>query len=555
MPRRHKEPPHETIDSILLAISRREDLSVEMVPHYFDRLGEEWISGARDKVLNLLRSNDTSAHAAAVFILSELASEFDLEELEEFISDPTVGDMGKLALAPVLRRLGSEITDERIVEYLNDPGTAMLQMQRRLFDMMGHNERSVEAILSDVVDMPPPQRQAFIEWMCSCNDPRAVHLLIPLLEEQPVKIVLTVIKSLEKIGPAALKETLPALDHLVKTTTNRTIKQQARSALGHLTMLTRPGEVETILSDAQALPFPPHEARVSSIDSSGSQLILLSWKRPDGKLKGVNILCQEGIGIKDCYGIDAVLPQQWSEQIKNVGPYSFYSTELSFPYACAMVLEARAGNKRSRRKLPAAYTIWRPLIEQSAQDKVDELKLMLQSQPLDPAAVPLVWRGHELYREPEFIPWLYPAGQALEPFVRRFWSKINVDNFSTIPTGDNEASLSPAVPFTDQEHERLVNDLVSEALTTLADARWCSLIEARLLLQAALFQIQGHTVQATLARAVAAALRPDSPIPVQEQPFLRMLMQLSIVQAPLTAMVESMDTTGNLTLPTFRPEK
>ena len=160
MPRRHKEPPHETIDSILLAISRREDLSVEMVPHYFDRLGEEWISGARDKVLNLLRSNDTSAHAAAVFILSELASEFDLEELEEFISDPTVGDMGKLALAPVLRRLGSEITDERIVEYLNDPGTAMLQMQRRLFDMMGHNERSVEAILSDVVDMPPPQRQA-----------------------------------------------------------------------------------------------------------------------------------------------------------------------------------------------------------------------------------------------------------------------------------------------------------------------------------------------------------------------------------------------------------
>ncbi|HLX55947.1 MAG TPA: hypothetical protein VKR83_02890, partial [Ktedonobacteraceae bacterium] len=72
MPRGRKGPPQESIDSILLAMSRRDDIDPTTLSHYFDRLDEEWTDGAREKVLHLLRTNDLTAYSAAVLILSEL---------------------------------------------------------------------------------------------------------------------------------------------------------------------------------------------------------------------------------------------------------------------------------------------------------------------------------------------------------------------------------------------------------------------------------------------------------------------------------------------------
>src|SRR5579872_6369236 len=116
MPQRRKGPPQESIDSILLAMSRRDDIDPTTFSHYLDRLDEEWTDGARDKVLHLLRTSDLTAHSAAVLILSELATDFDLEELEDFVADPTVGDLAKLSLAPVLKELDSELADDGIID-------------------------------------------------------------------------------------------------------------------------------------------------------------------------------------------------------------------------------------------------------------------------------------------------------------------------------------------------------------------------------------------------------------------------------------------------------
>ena len=56
MPRKQHGPPQESIDSILLALSRRDDISQETLSHYLTRLDEEWANGARQKVLQLLRT-------------------------------------------------------------------------------------------------------------------------------------------------------------------------------------------------------------------------------------------------------------------------------------------------------------------------------------------------------------------------------------------------------------------------------------------------------------------------------------------------------------------
>src|SRR5712664_1776986 len=165
MPRGHKGSPQESVDSILLAISRRDDIDADTLSHYFDRLDEEWTEGARDKVLHLLRSNDQAAHAASILILTELATDFDLEELEDFVTDPTVSDLAKISLSPVLKELGSEIADDGIIEYLNDPAGAMQAMQLRLLELVGQSEMGVESVLEDVASMPMERRLAFVFWL------------------------------------------------------------------------------------------------------------------------------------------------------------------------------------------------------------------------------------------------------------------------------------------------------------------------------------------------------------------------------------------------------
>src|SRR5260370_7916455 len=150
MPRGRKRPPQDSVDSILLAISRRDNIDPDTLSHYFDRLDEEWTDGARDKVLHLLRTNDAAAHAAAILILSELATEFDLEELEDLVADPTVSDMAKLTLAPVLKEMDSEMADDALIEYLNDPEAPMQQIHIRLLKLLEQTEMELESILKDI---------------------------------------------------------------------------------------------------------------------------------------------------------------------------------------------------------------------------------------------------------------------------------------------------------------------------------------------------------------------------------------------------------------------
>jgi HEAT repeat protein len=191
-----------------------------------------------------------------VLILSELATDFDLEELEDLVADPTVGDMAKLTLAPVLKELGSEMADDGIIEYLNDPETAMLQMQIRLLEMVGQSEIGVESVLEDTLTMPMERRLGFINWLGSSQDPRAAKLLIPLLENQSSKVVAATIDALEQLGAAAAQQTIPALNYLLTNSSNRQLKQQARAALGRLTMQSVPGMEDSAMQQTMQEPKP-----------------------------------------------------------------------------------------------------------------------------------------------------------------------------------------------------------------------------------------------------------------------------------------------------------
>lgn len=543
MPRKHKGPPQESIDSILLALSRRDDISPETLSHYITRLDEEWTNGARQKVLQLLRSNNVSAHAAAMFILSELATNFDLDEIEEFVSDPTVSDVAKLTISPLLKELGSEMADEGIIEYLNDPVGAMQQMQMRILDLVEQGEMGVQTILTDITSMPVERRLSFVEWLGSSNDPRAASLLVPLLEGQTGKMVSAVIDALGELGSVASQQAIPALNYLISNNSNRQLKQQARAVLGRLTMQSTLGTEDAALEEARQ-HLPTYEAYASFVDGSGAQLVMLSWQRPDGLLKVFHIFVQDQWGIKDCYGVDDVSHEQWHELVSNIRQKSFGCAMIPFEYAYTLIADARTLNKRTRRKLPIAYFVWRPLIEGDEAAQASQkapVSIILRQRLLDEDTRTLAQRGNKLYELIEFASWMYEPVARMEPYINRYW---------LFPLGSGASAEGKRVKGKQRtrhivaDRATMLNQIIQEALDELIDDNWRLLYEARLRRQAALFQQVGRAQDAELCVAVAALLHPDTHTPVQDQPFLRAMMNLSIEQGPLRMMAESLEAMG-----------
>ncbi len=551
MARKRRRPPQESIDSILLAMSRRDDLDDETMIHYFDRLDEEWETGARDKVLHLLRSNDTAANSAAVMILSELASDDDLEHLEDFITDPTITDLSKLTLAPLLKELGSEMADDGILPYLNDPEAAMMQMQARLLELVGQSELGVESILEDVMEMPVERRLAFISWLGNSQDLRAARLLVPLLENSSTKVVQAAIDALEQLGTIAAPQAIPALNYLLSTSANRTVKQHARAALGRLTMQSVPGVEAEAIQARRSQRLPLHEVRVSFIDGVGAQMIMLSWERPDGLLKGVNLLYQDQWGIKDCYGTDEMDADLWASLIEQMEGQGFGSFSVSIEYARSLVGEARAVNKRTRHRIPVAFSIWRPFIEDEEARQKDvststTVPTALEPIPLTPEVRQLAQqRGGELVGMKEFSSWLFEPFESLQPYINRYWT-----NFALAEMSQNQSARGRRArgrgqgrgnKDLSQEQLQYLEDAVSEAIANLIDEQWRALYEARMRRQALLFQFADRKKDASLVQAVAAALHPASGIPAIDQPFLRAMMRVSIQQGPIRMLAAALE--------------
>jgi HEAT repeats len=530
MPRGRKGPPQENIDSILLAMSRRTDIDSDTLSHYFDRLDEEWTDGARDKVLHLLRTNDVTAHSAAVLILSELATDFDLEELEDFVADPTVGDLAKLTLAPVLNELDSEMADEGIIDYLNDPEAALLQMQMRLLDLMGQSEIGVESVLEDVLTMPMDRRLGFINWLGSSQDPRATKLLLPLLENQSSKVVTATIDALEQLGAVAAYQSIPALNFLLTNSSNRQLKQHARAALGRLTMYLTPGQEEAAMEQTLQKQETLYEARVSFIDGSGTQMVMLAWKRSDGLLKSVNVLSQDTWGIKDCYGTDEMEVESWSELVESMEEQGFGSYQVSLDYCRALIADARAMNKRTRHKLPVAYAIWRPSIEgnESSNKNASTAKIMLEPCIFTPDLSQLAKRGDELLDLQEFESWTFEPFESIRPYVNSYIEASGAVNSSRVRKRRGGLKANQET-------------IVSDVLEKVVDDKWRLLYESRLRRQGALFQYVGRKDDALLVSAVTAALHPDSGLAPHEQPFMRAFMHRSLSNGLLRIMAEALE--------------
>src|SRR5262249_42906039 len=266
---------------------------------------------------------------------------------------------------------------------------------------------------------------------------------------------------------------------------------------------------------------------------------MISWHRPDGLLKGVNVLYQDQWGIKDCYGTDGMEIERWSELVSDVEEQGFINFQVSLEYCRALIAEARALNKRTRRKLPIAYSIWRPYLVEYIISPEDSTagQTMLEARPFNSDLANTAGHGDQIYQMPEFESWLFEPLVDILPYINRYWLIYNV--FDMLSTGTNQSGRGRRKGQKSQRPN--LDTLVSEALDALIDENWRTLYEARLRRQGALFQFAGRNDDAALVSAVASALHPNSGLSVHEQPFLQTMMRLSIEGGPMRMMAEVLE--------------
>jgi hypothetical protein len=537
----------ESVDDILLVLGEREIIDIDLMTHYLHRLNEEWVEGgARAQVLHLLRSHEGKSQAVAIRVLTKLATDADLECLEDFVTDPTISDMPKLSLAPILKSLNSEMADDGLLEYLNDGAGAIRQMQSHLLELAGKNMLGIEAILNDFRVMPEDRQLGFITWLGNSGDPRAAYVLVPLLDLTASKLVTAVIEALEELGGLAVTHTIPALRRFLGVTSNRQLKELARATVQRLTEQLMIESEELRLMEGR-LALAEHEARVSPLDSTGNQLIMLSWLRSDGMLQGVNLLVNASYGLKDCYSIDEASREQWDSLVQDFHEHGYNGLKVSFDYARALAIEAYGHKKRVRGYLPLTYSLWRPHVEglDSREKKKKLIASLVAVQPLplkqvDPA---YAMNGDGLLELPEFTFWFYDPLDRIAPYITRYMTMFP-ENFNIAQP--ERLQLSHAQ---EQALAQGLDMLVEEALEDLIDTEWRLTYEALLRRQAAFFQQTDRDSVVQVIRGVAAALHPESTLPLQQQTFPQTLLRLSLKQGPLRLMLEALR--SERTIPPF----
>lgn len=531
----HNGASQESVDNILLVLSQQDIIDSDQMARYMKRLNEEWVEGgAREQVLHLLQSNEGRSQAVAIRVLTKLATDADLECLEDFVTDPTISDMPKLSLALILKSLDSEMADDGLLEYLNDGTGAIRQMQSHLLELAGKNMLGIETILNDFRNMSEERQLGFITWLGHSGDPRAASILVPLLDLTGSKLVTAVIEALEELGGLVVTDTLPALRRFIGFTYNLQLKDLARATIQRLTVQLM---LEPEMMDRRA-SFYEHEARVSPLDSLGNQLVMLSWLRPDRMLQGINLLINASSGLRDCYSLDEVSDEQWNSLVQDFQAHGYNSCKVSFDYARALAMEAYGQKKRVRGNLPLTYSLWRPQIERNdSREKKKKLIVSLvavKQMPLPTLNSSYAISGGELLELPEFATWFYDPLDRIVPYITRYMAmfpqKINIAQLERL-------QLSRA------QEEKLAQSLerlVEEALENLIDTEWRLVYESLLRRQAAFFQQTDRDDVAQVIQNVAAALHPESSLPLQQQSFPQALLRLSIKHGPLRLMLEAL---------------
>jgi len=461
-------------------------------------------------VMDLCRSPEPRLYNTGVDLILEVQLSQAKKPLRALIEDPTLEDEHKLSLLRALEAIGGLLPGENPLFYLRDPERLVQRAQETFFEVIS-DPLELTRLLEEQFEgggFSPLLDARMLEEIASTHDRRAQLFFQCLLHVPHDGVVLKAIECICKLGDP---DAIPILEERSLYDPSPQVRKAAQDAVRVLADEARPREISIL-----HLPVTPpsiERCAISAIDGRGAQMCILIWRMPEGERVGINILLTDEHGIRECIVFEgeksvAALEEALEHDFEGSGTH-VSMVELSLDQTRAELERAYRTSLHARQRLPSVYIALRNWL--SGEDTRSVVHYPLpQPQPEEMDA--LLQRSPELFQLDEFDSWLFDLPGS-ETQWRRYGRKFLVES-----SGEARA------------------ELITQVLRKVLNPELCSRIKTRLERQAwFLAQLYEEDDLPKMALAASAAMGTTSEVPLVEHPFLREMMQQTLMATTVTS--------------------
>ncbi len=390
----------------------------------------------------------------------------------------------------------SEITAENIVERVSAELEKVVDIDKELL------EKYVEFLGS----MKAKEVQTILKQLKNDLGERMLALLETMAHQEQKAIAELGINGLGKIQSFKAAQILADID---ATHTDKKLRKAARKSLYKL----RSAGIEVETSHKPLLGESKHErykSLISSIDGTGTQLIILTQEMLAGDLHLLQVIASDEEGIKECLSRRGFskkmfnrLPETFARQTGNERAMLF---EADYDYAMSLVSDAEAMSEDVPDEYASIKNFFGLRDMQAVENPV--MKMLdaenLKNQPY------FLRTSVELFQDETFLNWHLPLNELGE------YAQELLDQ------EDSVIELSPQ--FQQERREEIYQKLIDEYI----DETFVKRLQRRLHIMSYIFMLQDKEEDAKKALTAAVTLEDISNTALKNHPFLHELIRTSL---------------------------
>jgi hypothetical protein len=379
---------------------------------------------------------------------------------------------------------------------LNDPAGTLVAATLEATSAWPPEGEILQEVVGYLMALPAAERRAALERLVAELGEQAgglLHAALHVADPRSQRFVVDALVRLREAGAAG------PIERLALTARDPGVRADAAAALQRLRL-----RVVDAAAPEEPLELPPLDrALMSIVDGAGAQVILVLRDLGPAGFTLADFLIKEGIGIKEAFGLSHVPSEEVEEVMEGFVAQAVDLFEVDLAAVRGALADAVAENAANGEAIPPAFELWEPLVHDVYPPPADE---PTTTPALDDAPyanrADLVRQSGRLADHDYFVTWGFEAPEILPAIAG--------------------APPPTSTRWTDRQFRPLIEQLVTPAVRDR--------LRERFRRQAWLLEREGDTASRDLALAAAAALADSAPDQLARLPFLRRLVQNSVMQ-------------------------
>lgn len=332
--------------------------------------------------------------AAVAFMLEQYGDETVVEPVLELFKSPAISDSTRSTLLSVLDYYDVDTQDPVLLSYFQDIerlGQTALEGMLELSEQ----EEMLETLVQGTSNFPKEAQLMMIAEFGKSRDERALPLLGVLAEHQDKELADAAIVQL---GSIRSSKSIEILENLInhREDSQELIERSLRKLqFAGITKEETPASV-----------FPVYKCIISWADGRGSRIMMIARQKNTRHVVVSNLMLNEKVGIKDCYGAPELPLKEFDKMAKEV-KNQLGGIEVEYPYCVQLIRDALWVVVKNKVTLSPLFSFHRRIFGNDALTpqayEVDLISFGLEEvrQHLET----LLSHSDELLSEPPFSDW------------------------------------------------------------------------------------------------------------------------------------------------------